>query len=264
MTRTTLLDVFTDLAATRGEFLVYDDGFRSVSRSYGDVARAARALAARLAAHGVAQGDRIIIWGENRPEWVVALWAAIIAGVVVVFVSVLSMATGFRAAMEGSGSPSRAIVMRSGADSEMTRGLSGTEVDVIKQAPGLRRDGHGVGIDEVKANVLPAGFRVLETIDPWSGSLFLVLFEATQGLLDGVAHQRHAAQVEQHAAFGSQGVGEARVEFEGAVEVLGGLLLIPGTLFLGGEAEEGLLDCAAREGNGDRRGIAWLMLLRQG
>src|SRR5688572_22892984 len=64
-----------------------------------------------------------------------------IAGVVVVFVSVLSIATGFTAAMRGSGSPSRAIVMRSGADSEMTSGLGGTEVDVIKQAPGMQRTG---------------------------------------------------------------------------------------------------------------------------
>ena len=31
--------------------------------------------------------------------------------------------------------------MRSGADSEMTSGLGGAEVDVIKQAPGMRRDG---------------------------------------------------------------------------------------------------------------------------
>jgi long-chain acyl-CoA synthetase len=84
MARDTLIDVFTDLAATRGEFLVYDDGFRSVSRSYGDVGGAARALAARLAAAGVRQGDRVVIWGENRPEWVVALWAAIISGIVVV------------------------------------------------------------------------------------------------------------------------------------------------------------------------------------
>ena len=63
-----------------------------------------------------------------------------IAGVVIVLVSVLSIAAGFTAAMQNSGSPSRAIVMRSGADSEMTSGLSGAEVDVIKQAPGLRRD----------------------------------------------------------------------------------------------------------------------------
>jgi putative ABC transport system permease protein len=63
-----------------------------------------------------------------------------IAGVVIVLVSVLSIAQGFTAAMEESGSPLRALIMRSGADSEMTSGLGGTDVDVIKQAPGLRRD----------------------------------------------------------------------------------------------------------------------------
>jgi putative ABC transport system permease protein len=64
-----------------------------------------------------------------------------IAGVVIVLVSVLSIAQGFAAAMEASGSPVRALVMRSGADSEMTSGLGGPEVDIIKQAPGLRREG---------------------------------------------------------------------------------------------------------------------------
>src|SRR5262245_30494284 len=64
-----------------------------------------------------------------------------IAGVVVVFVSVLSIGAGFSAAMRGSGSPDRALVMRSGADTEMTSGFEGDDVDVIKQAPGIRRDG---------------------------------------------------------------------------------------------------------------------------
>src|SRR5262245_13952448 len=64
-----------------------------------------------------------------------------IAGVVIVLVSVLSIAQGFAAAMELSGSESRALIMRSGADSEMTSGLSNVDVDVIKQAPGLRREG---------------------------------------------------------------------------------------------------------------------------
>jgi putative ABC transport system permease protein len=64
-----------------------------------------------------------------------------IAGVVIVMVSVLSIAQGFSAAMEQTGSDNRALVMRSGADSEMTSGLSAPEVDIIKQAPGLRRDG---------------------------------------------------------------------------------------------------------------------------
>jgi putative ABC transport system permease protein len=64
-----------------------------------------------------------------------------IAGVVVVFVSVLSIGAGFEAAMRGSGSDNRALVMRSGADSEMTSGLGGPEVDIIKQAPGIQRNG---------------------------------------------------------------------------------------------------------------------------
>ena len=46
---------------------------------------------------------------------------------------------GFRAAMTVAGSPSRALVMRSGADSEMTSGIGGPEADLIKQAPGLLR-----------------------------------------------------------------------------------------------------------------------------
>ncbi len=64
-----------------------------------------------------------------------------IAGVVIVLVSVLSIAAGFNAAMRQSGSPQRALVMRSGADSEMTSGLGGPSVDIIRQAPGLRREG---------------------------------------------------------------------------------------------------------------------------
>lgn len=64
-----------------------------------------------------------------------------IAGVVVVLVAVLSIAEGFRAVMQGTGSPDRALVMRSGADSEMTSGLSGPQADLIRQGPGIARDG---------------------------------------------------------------------------------------------------------------------------
>jgi putative ABC transport system permease protein len=64
-----------------------------------------------------------------------------IAGVVVVFVSVLSIAAGFAAAMEGSGAANRALVMRSGADTEMTSGIDGASAEVIRQAPGIAREG---------------------------------------------------------------------------------------------------------------------------
>ena len=62
-----------------------------------------------------------------------------IAGVVIVFVAVLSIGEGFRAAMTAAGSPSRVLVLRGGADSEMTSGLEGRGTDLIKQAPGLLR-----------------------------------------------------------------------------------------------------------------------------
>src|SRR3954462_15413903 len=63
-----------------------------------------------------------------------------IAGVVIVFVAVLSIGEGFKAAMADAGSPSRAIVMRTGADSEMTSGIPGPEADIIMEAPGLKRE----------------------------------------------------------------------------------------------------------------------------
>ena len=63
-----------------------------------------------------------------------------IAGVVIVFVSVLSISAGFSAAVNGSGSPERAIIMRSGTDSEMMSTIEGPEIRIIKEAPGVRRD----------------------------------------------------------------------------------------------------------------------------
>jgi putative ABC transport system permease protein len=64
-----------------------------------------------------------------------------IAGVVIVLVAVLSIAEGFLAVMQGTGAPDRALIMRSGADSELTSGLLGADVDLIKQMPGVVRDG---------------------------------------------------------------------------------------------------------------------------
>jgi putative ABC transport system permease protein len=64
-----------------------------------------------------------------------------IAGVVIVFVSVLSISAGFSAAMTGAGARDRALVLRKGSDTEMTSGVGGDEQRLIKQAPGIRHDG---------------------------------------------------------------------------------------------------------------------------
>ena len=84
MPRVTLIDFFEDLSVTRGEFLVHDDGFRSRAYSYQAVAAAARGLSARLHDTGIRKGDAVVIWSENRPEWIVAFWACVLGGVVVV------------------------------------------------------------------------------------------------------------------------------------------------------------------------------------
>jgi long-chain acyl-CoA synthetase len=84
MTRRTLIDFFDDLSATPGNFLVYDDGYRTWSYSYADVASSARALAARFAAAGITKGETVAIWSENRPEWIVAVWGCLLEGVVLV------------------------------------------------------------------------------------------------------------------------------------------------------------------------------------
>jgi len=60
-----------------------------------------------------------------------------IAGVVAVLVGVLSIAVGFRKTMNASGSPDAAIVLRSGADSEMVSGFLRENTRVIADAPGL-------------------------------------------------------------------------------------------------------------------------------
>jgi long-chain acyl-CoA synthetase len=80
----TLVDLFRSLEARRGEFLVYDDGYRVRRHSYTDVTRASRGFAARLRAAGVAKQDKVLLWGENRPEWIVAYWGVIISGAVAV------------------------------------------------------------------------------------------------------------------------------------------------------------------------------------
>ena len=84
MQRNTLIDFFRDLAGIRGEFLVYDDGYRRRGHSYEEVGRAARGFAARLAAAGFAQGDKVVFWGENRPEWVACYWGCLLAGIIAV------------------------------------------------------------------------------------------------------------------------------------------------------------------------------------
>jgi putative ABC transport system permease protein len=76
---------------------------------------------------------------HSLPERKGASAAAVfgIAGVVAVLVGMLSIAQGFRHAMTTGGSPDVALVLRSGADTEMTSIMSKQETRIIANAPGV-------------------------------------------------------------------------------------------------------------------------------
>ena len=66
-----------------------------------------------------------------------------VTGVVLVFVAVLSIAEGFRAALTGAGSPDTVIVMRGGSDTELSSVLPLASTRIVKDAPGVRRAAGG-------------------------------------------------------------------------------------------------------------------------
>jgi ABC-type transport system, involved in lipoprotein release, permease component len=79
------------------------------------------------------------------PQRVGSVGAALfgVAGVVGVLVGVLSMAVGFKKAMDLSAAPDSAIVLRSGAEDEMSSGLERDVTRLIADAPGLARGSEG-------------------------------------------------------------------------------------------------------------------------
>jgi len=80
----TLIDFFSKLNSNPGDYIIYDNGYRSRSYSYSDVTGAARDFALRLNDANIKKGNSVIIWSENRPEWVVAFWGCLMSGAVIV------------------------------------------------------------------------------------------------------------------------------------------------------------------------------------
>ncbi len=97
-----------------------------------------------------------------RLRWLSTLVAVLgIAGTVGVFVAMLALAQGFRAVLVASGSPQNAIVRRAGATSEMESVLRIDQVRVVRDAPGILREGSAPLVSpEV---VVIAGFPLTRT-----------------------------------------------------------------------------------------------------
>ena len=79
-----------------------------------------------------------------KARWSSAIVAVVgIAGTVGVFVAMLSLARGFKATLVSSGSEDNAIIMRAGATSEMTGGVTIDTVKIIQDKPGIARGADG-------------------------------------------------------------------------------------------------------------------------
>jgi len=75
-----------------------------------------------------------------RARWTSSVVAVLgIAGTVGVFVAMLAMANGFHATLVSSGSPSNALIMRAGSNTEMVGAVLLDQVHIIEAAPGIMR-----------------------------------------------------------------------------------------------------------------------------
>lgn len=79
-----------------------------------------------------------------RVRWTSSVVAVLgIAGTVGVFIAILAIAIGFRSTLVSSGSPSNALIMRAGSNTEMVGAVMLDQVHIIEGEPGILRDAKG-------------------------------------------------------------------------------------------------------------------------
>ena len=83
--------------------------------------------------------------------------------VVAVFVAMLALANGFAEALKSTGSPENVLILRKGADSEMSSGISRADASVLTASPHVARDAQGAALVSPEVFVvIPLG-RLIDT-----------------------------------------------------------------------------------------------------
>src|SRR5262245_55543846 len=81
----TLLDLLPEMQRLGSrEAVRWSNGLRTWIWSYADLYKRAAAFSNYLEQAGLHKGDRVMIWGENRPEWLAAFWGSVVRGIEVV------------------------------------------------------------------------------------------------------------------------------------------------------------------------------------
>ncbi len=80
-----LQDLLPDITVLEDhEAIRWSNGFRTLTSSYADVYGTIGAAVNYFEEHGIRKGDRVLLWAENRMEWIAVFWACIACGVIAV------------------------------------------------------------------------------------------------------------------------------------------------------------------------------------
>src|SRR4051812_17778626 len=78
----TLLDLLPDIERLGNrEAVRWSNGFRVWTASYSELYGKIGAVVDDFDRRGICKGDRVLIWAENRLEWLAAFWACIARGI---------------------------------------------------------------------------------------------------------------------------------------------------------------------------------------
>ena len=130
----------------------------------------------------------------GRP-WATLATAFGIGMVVAILVLALALASGFQAAVVSTGSPNNVIVLRKGADSELSSGIGRDQANIIRSLPDIATGADGSGLTS-SITQRPVAFgtlvgvagikrRVAEGTRPLLGSFRVGVYGHWHGMLVG-------------------------------------------------------------------------------
>ena len=102
---------------------------------------------------------RMNLRGIPKRFWISAATVLAVGLVVGVLLSFLALANGFHATVEGTGSPDVAMILREGSQSEVNSSITREQVQLIEDAPGLKRDANGKPLISPEFYVIVSGIK---------------------------------------------------------------------------------------------------------
>jgi putative ABC transport system permease protein len=97
--------------------------------------------------------------GIPKRFWMSATTILAVGLVVGVLLSFLALANGFHSTVEGTGSPDVAVILREGSQSELNSSVTREQVQLIEDAPGIKRDANGKALTSPEFYVIVNGVK---------------------------------------------------------------------------------------------------------